>query len=45
MADFAGDRETLRALVDDGNEKALDRLADPAEVLDRLLDSSAVGGA
>jgi hypothetical protein len=26
MADFGGDRETLRALADDGNEKALDWL-------------------
>ena len=26
------DRETLRALADEGNEKALDRLADLADV-------------
>ncbi len=31
MTDFSPDRETLRALADDGNEKALDRLADLAD--------------
>lgn len=28
MTDFNADRETLRALADDGNEEALDRLAE-----------------
>jgi hypothetical protein len=31
MAHSTADRETLRALADDGNEQALDRLADLAD--------------
>ena len=31
MTNFAAERETLRALADEGNEKALDRLADLAD--------------
>src|SRR3954471_5760789 len=44
------DRETLRALADEGNEKALDRLADLAdergdvEELSELLDEGAMHG-
>jgi hypothetical protein len=44
MTNFNADRETLRALADEGNEKALDRLADLAdergdvEELNDLLD-------
>jgi hypothetical protein len=44
MTNFDVDRETLRALADDGNEMALDRLADLAdqrgdlEELSDLLD-------
>ena len=44
MTSFSADRETLRALADEGNEKALDRLADLAgerddlDELNELLD-------
>ena len=41
MTNFTTDRETLRALADDGNEKALDRLADLADkcgALDELSE-------
>jgi len=44
MTNFNADRETLRALADEGNEKALDRLADLAdqrgdlEEMSELLD-------
>jgi len=31
MTNFDADRDTLRALADEGNEKALDRLADLAD--------------
>ena len=41
MTNFNADEETLRALADEGNEKALDRLADLADErgdLDELSD-------
>jgi hypothetical protein len=44
MTNFTADRQTLRALADEGNEKALDRLADLADErgdldeLNELLD-------
>jgi hypothetical protein len=44
MGNFAVDRDTLRALADEGNETALDRLADLADArgdlneLNELLD-------
>lgn len=38
MSETHLDRDTLRALADEGNERALDRLADAREDLDELRD-------
>lgn len=40
MTETRHDRETLRALADEGNEKALDRLADLADSRDDLAELS-----
>jgi hypothetical protein len=40
MTKVNADRETLRALADDGNEKALDRLADLADERGDLVELS-----
>lgn len=40
MTSFSADRQTLRALADDGNEKALDRLADLADAREDLGELS-----
>jgi hypothetical protein len=48
MTNFNADRETLRSLADEGNERALDRLADLADEagnldeLNELLDEGSM---